>query len=139
MADRSYYRLEEDIRLVEEAKYNPNRELAIALGERLEDVLVEMDEKIGEQKERARDAEIDANRLEDKILELERKVDMLEMALDQRDRVIAGLENALADEKLRAVQDGQDKLSDLSDIGDSMFEMRRRINELEAQLKGTKA
>ena len=139
MADRSYYRLEEDTRLVEEAKYNPNRELAIALGERLENVLAEMDEKIGEQKERAADFEREANKLDDKVYELQRKVDMLEMALDQRDRVIAGLENALVDEKLRAVQDGQDKLSDLSDIGDSMFEMRRRINELEAQLKGTKA
>lgn len=92
MPDRTYYRSEDDTRLVEEAKYNPNRELAIALGERLEDVLADMDEKIGEQKERARDAEIDASQLDDKVCELQRKVDMLEMALDQRDRVIAGLE-----------------------------------------------
>lgn len=37
MADRSYYRLESNARLIEEARDNPNRELAIVLGERLED------------------------------------------------------------------------------------------------------
>jgi hypothetical protein len=37
MADRSYYRLESNQRLIEEARDNPNRELAIVLGERLED------------------------------------------------------------------------------------------------------
>ncbi len=37
MADRSYYRLESNQRLIEEARNNPNRELAIVLGERLED------------------------------------------------------------------------------------------------------
>lgn len=36
--DRSYYRLETNQRLIEEAKNNPNRELAIVLGERLEDL-----------------------------------------------------------------------------------------------------
>ena len=36
MADRSYYRLESNARLIEEARDNPNRELAIVLGERLE-------------------------------------------------------------------------------------------------------
>lgn len=41
MSDRSYYRSMDNERLIEEAKYNPNRELAIALGERLEDVLAE--------------------------------------------------------------------------------------------------
>ena len=34
--DRSYYRLQTDAELIEEAKYNPNPELCIALGERLE-------------------------------------------------------------------------------------------------------
>lgn len=34
--DRSYYRLQTDAELIEEAKYNPNPELCIALGERLD-------------------------------------------------------------------------------------------------------
>lgn len=33
--DRSYYRMQTDQELIEEAKYNPNPELCIALGERL--------------------------------------------------------------------------------------------------------
>ena len=33
--DRCYYRLQTDAELIEEAKYNPNPELCIALGERL--------------------------------------------------------------------------------------------------------
>ena len=36
--DRSYYRLASDRDLIEEAKYTPNAELAIALGERREDI-----------------------------------------------------------------------------------------------------
>jgi septal ring factor EnvC (AmiA/AmiB activator) len=95
MADRSYYRHESDTRLIEEAKYNPNRELAIALGERLEDVLAEMDEKIGEQKDRAADFERDANKLDDKVYELRVEIDKLDMMLDQRDARIAELEARL--------------------------------------------
>ena len=95
MADRSYYRLEEDTRLVEEAKYNPNRELAIALGERLENVLAEMDEKIGEQKERAADFERDANKLDDEVYELRVEIDKLELMLGTRDARIAELEAQL--------------------------------------------
>lgn len=34
--DRCYYRLQTDAELIEEAKYNPNPELAITLAERLE-------------------------------------------------------------------------------------------------------
>ena len=99
MPDRSYYRHEGDTRLIEEAKYNPNRELAIALGERLEDVISDMDDKIYEAKERALDFERDANRLDDKIYELRVEIDKLEMTLDQRDRVIAGLEQQIAELK----------------------------------------
>ena len=95
MPDRSYYRHEDDKRLIEEAKYNPNRELAIALGERLEDVLAEMDEKIGEQKERAADAERDANKLDDKVYELRVEIDGLSMTLQQRDDEIAHLRDQL--------------------------------------------
>ena len=95
MADRSYYRHEGDKRLIEEAKYNPNRELAIALGERLEDVLAEFDEKIDEQKERAADFERDASKLDDKVYELRVEIDKLELMLDQRDNRIAELEAQL--------------------------------------------
>ena len=95
MADRSYYRHEDDKRLIEEAKYNPNRELAIALGERLEDVLAEFDEKVGEQKERAADFERDASKLDGKIEEMDGIIAKLEMALDYRDNRIAELEAQL--------------------------------------------
>lgn len=43
--DRSYYRLASDRDLIEEAKYTPNAELAIALGERLEDITYKEEEK----------------------------------------------------------------------------------------------
>lgn len=95
MADRSYYRHEDDARLIEEAKYNPNRELAIALGERLEDVLAEFDEKVGEQKERAADFERDANKLDDKVYELRVEIDELELLIGQCDERIAELEAQL--------------------------------------------
>ena len=95
MGDRCYYRSVGDSRLVEEAKYNPNRELAIALGERLEDVLAEFDEKIGEQKERAADFERDANKLDDKVYELRVEIDGLSMTLQQRDDEIAHLRDQL--------------------------------------------
>ena len=95
MPDRSYYRLENDTRLIEEAKYNPSRELAIALGERLDDVLAEFDEKIGEQKERAADAERDASKLDDKIEEMDGIIAKLEMTLDYLDNRIAELEAQL--------------------------------------------
>lgn len=95
MPDRSYYRHEDDTRLIEEAKYNPNRELAIALGERLDDVLAEFDEKVGEQKERAADFERDANKLDDKVYELRVEIDGLSMTLQQRDDEIAHLRDQL--------------------------------------------
>lgn len=36
--DRTYYRLASDDELIEEARYTPNTELCIVLGERLEDI-----------------------------------------------------------------------------------------------------
>lgn len=91
MPDRSTYRYEEDGRLIEEAKYNPNRELAIALGERLDDVLATTDAKIYEYKERANDFEIDCNKLDDKIYELQAEIAKLELMLGERDRIIEEL------------------------------------------------
>jgi hypothetical protein len=43
--DRTYYRLASDDELIEEAKHTPNAELCIALGERLEDITAQEEEK----------------------------------------------------------------------------------------------
>ena len=43
--DRSYYRLASDRDLIEEAIYNPNVELCIVLGERLEDINTKEEDK----------------------------------------------------------------------------------------------
>lgn len=92
MADRTTYRTWDETRLIEEAKYNPNRELAIALGERLEDGVYDTDGRIAEADERARDAERDANKLDDKVYELGVEIDKLELMLDHRDNQIADLQ-----------------------------------------------
>ena len=91
MSDRSTYRMQDDDRLIEEAKYNPNRELAIVLAERLDDVLATTDAKIYEYKERANDFEIDCNKLDDKIYELQAEIAKLELMLGERDRIIEEL------------------------------------------------
>lgn len=95
MPDRSYYRHEDDKRLIEEAKYNPNRELAIALGERMDDLLAKFDEKVGEFKDRQEDDRIEFNKLDDKIYELRVEIDGLSMTLQQRDDEIAHLRDQL--------------------------------------------
>ena len=43
MTDRTTYRMLDDSKLLEEAKYNPNAELAIVLAERLEELQDEFD------------------------------------------------------------------------------------------------
>jgi peptidoglycan hydrolase CwlO-like protein len=88
LLDRSRYRMREDSNLLEQAKYNPTAELAIVLAERLEEVLVENDEEIEALRERAADFERDANRLDDKIYELQSEIDKLELMLGERDRII---------------------------------------------------
>lgn len=96
MTDRCYYRLETDSRLIEEARNNPNRELAIALGERLSDVLASAEEDYEDLRNEAEDAKIDARKLEFQIEELERKVDTLELMLGTREDQIEELQNELA-------------------------------------------
>lgn len=91
LKDRSYYRIEEDKILIEEAKYHPNAELAVALAERLEEVQFENAREIDELQERADDFERDANRLDDRVYELQQKIDVLELMLDTRDNIIAEL------------------------------------------------
>lgn len=92
MADRTTYRTWAESRLIEEAKYNPNRELAIALGERLEDAEYDTDGRIAEANEAADDQRREASRLDDKVYELGVEIDKLELMLDQRDNEIANLQ-----------------------------------------------
>jgi len=91
LLDRSRYRMCEDSKLLEEAKYNPNAELAIVLGERLEEVLVENDKEIEALRERAALFESDANQFEDELCEFQHKIDVLELMLSQRDETIEEL------------------------------------------------
>jgi peptidoglycan hydrolase CwlO-like protein len=91
LMDRSYYRMRGDTGLLERAKYNPTAELAVVLAERLEEVQAEFEEQLEEAKERAADFERDANHLDDKIYELQQKIDVLELMLDTRDDIIAEL------------------------------------------------
>lgn len=88
MSDRSTYRMYEDARLIEEAKYDPNRELAIVLGERLDEVIRATEIEIEEQIERARDFELDAKKLGFEIEDLENKIEELELMLSDRERII---------------------------------------------------
>lgn len=80
--DRSTYRTLEDQRLIEEAKNNPNRELSIVLGERLEDIMAEHAERLDVAIERAKDAEIDANQLDDKVYELQIEIANMQLIID---------------------------------------------------------
>jgi len=81
----------EDSKLLEEARYNPNAELAIVLGERLEAVWVEYEAETEALKDRAADFERDANKLDDEICELQHKIDVLELMLTTRDETIERL------------------------------------------------
>ena len=91
LLDRSRYRMCEDSKLLEEAKYNPTAELAIVLGERLEEVYIDFDEEIEALRDRAADFERDANRLDDELCELQHKIDVLELMLATRDETIEEL------------------------------------------------
>lgn len=94
MHDRTYWRCEDSKRLIAEAR-DSDHELCIALGERLEQSEEYNDTRVEDALERARDAEIDANRLDDKVYELRVEIDKLEMMLGQRDDRIAELEEQL--------------------------------------------
>jgi CII-binding regulator of phage lambda lysogenization HflD len=56
-----------DTSLQEMAKYNPSAELAIVLGERLEEVQAEFGERLGEALERAADLQLDLNQMDDNL------------------------------------------------------------------------
>ena len=88
MPDRSTYRMYEDERLIEEAKYNPNRELAIVLGERLSDGNRDLELELGEAQDRARDFEIDCRQLDGQLEEAHDRIAELELMLSDRERII---------------------------------------------------
>ena len=88
LLDRSRYRMCEDSRLLEDAKYNPTAELAIVLAERLEEVYVEFDEQFETAKEATADAEREVSRLDDKVYELQLEINKLELMLEERNRII---------------------------------------------------
>jgi len=91
LLDCSRYRMCEDSRLLEEAKYNPNAELAIVLAERLEEVYIDFDEELEAAKERAADFERDASQFEDELYNMQQKIDVLELMISQRDETIEEL------------------------------------------------
>jgi predicted nuclease with TOPRIM domain len=80
-----------DTSLQEMARYNPSAELAIVLAERLEEVQFENAKEIDELQERADDFEREANKLDDKVYELQQKNDVLELMLATRDDIIKKL------------------------------------------------
>jgi uncharacterized protein YlxW (UPF0749 family) len=88
LLDRSRYRMCEDSKLLEEARYNPTAELAIVLAERLVEVQAEFDEQFEEAKEAAEDARLDMNQLDDKIYTLQSEIEKLELMLEERNRII---------------------------------------------------
>jgi uncharacterized protein YlxW (UPF0749 family) len=91
LKDRNYYRTDEDRLLIEEAKYNPNYELAVVLAERLEEVQIEFDKQLDEATERAADLQIDLNQLDDKVYVLQQEIATLELMISTRDDIIAKL------------------------------------------------
>ena len=91
MEDRSTYRSYSTTRLIEAAKYEPNPELAVALGERLDDHDAELDERVAEHKERADDLQRELNRFDDKLYESGVEIDKLELMLGAREEEIASL------------------------------------------------
>jgi hypothetical protein len=85
--DRNYYRSCSTSRLIEDARYS-GHELAIVLGERLEDLDVEGQRDLAEMQERVVDAERVCNNLDDKVYELRAEIEKLELMISDRDRII---------------------------------------------------
>lgn len=91
MEDRTTYRSYSTTRLIEVSKYEPNPELAVALGERLEDLDYELDERVAESKERAEDLQRELNKLDDQLYEAGVQIDKLELMLGNREDEIEWL------------------------------------------------
>ena len=84
LLDRNTYRMCEDSELINEAVYRPTAELAVVLAERLEALDSEHEERVEELKDRAKNFEIDANQLDDKVYQLR-------MEIAKNEQIIAGL------------------------------------------------
>jgi peptidoglycan hydrolase CwlO-like protein len=87
--DRNTYRMCEDSELINEAAYRPSAELAVVLGERLEDIIAEHEADVEELKDRAKNFEIDANQLDDKVYELRAEI-------AKNEQIIAGMAAEIA-------------------------------------------
>ena len=87
MNDRNYWRSQDTSRLIDDARHS-GHELAIVLGERLEDLDVEAREELAEWKQKAEDLQIDCNQLDDKVYELRAEIEQLELMIAERDRII---------------------------------------------------
>lgn len=90
MNDRNYWRSQDTSRLIE-AAFESGHELAIVLGERLEDLDVEAREELAEWKQKAEDLQIDCNQLEDTLYQLRAEIEQLELMIAERDRLIEEL------------------------------------------------
>jgi phage shock protein A len=92
MNDRNYWRSQDTSRLIDDARHS-GHELAIVLGERLEDLDVEAREELAEWKQKAEDLQIDCNQLDDKVYELRAEIEQLELMIAERDRIIEEMKN----------------------------------------------
>jgi peptidoglycan hydrolase CwlO-like protein len=92
MNDRNYWRSQDTSRLIDDARHS-GHELAIVLGERLEDLDVEAREELAEWQQKAHDLQIDCNQLDDKVYELHAEIEQLELMIAERDRLIEELKN----------------------------------------------
>lgn len=93
LLDRNHYRMREDSNLLEEAKYNPTSELAIALAERLAEVHFEFEEQLEEAKVRAEDLQIDLNQMDDKVYLLQSEIERNEATISSMALEIAYLKD----------------------------------------------
>ena len=82
LKDRNRYRMCEDSKLLEEARYNPNAELAIVLGERLEAAWVDCEEQHNEVTDHAKALEHEIDELLEQVCALEHQIDELQAFID---------------------------------------------------------
>lgn len=95
--DRTDYRCMSNARLIQESKDNPTTELAIALGERIEDAIFED----ASWEETARACEDENEKLGDEISTLKAQIEELELMLGMRDEQINDLQNTAEDWQAR--------------------------------------
>jgi predicted nucleic acid-binding Zn-ribbon protein len=101
LLDRSRYRMCEDSKLLEEARYNPNAELAIVLAERLEAVWVDFEGEVETLKDRAASFEHEALELDDKIYLLQSEIERNEATIAAMAAQIKEHESSIATLLLR--------------------------------------